>query len=224
LATPFTADNGFHFPAPLADQVLFSSDGKVLTVPERLSNAFHGQLDAYAVRSDGTLGPAHVNRSDAFIPFGMAWDPRGHLIVADGGSPLVQPNFQGSGSSYNRYGTTLTPIGNVSTHALGTCWVSIPANGKYAFMSDQNTSEVSRFKIGGRGQLTLLGDVPTSGPPADTALTRDSRYLYVINVLNANRHHGATIDRYRVMPDGNLSHLGTTDSRIPDSASGLAAN
>jgi 6-phosphogluconolactonase (cycloisomerase 2 family) len=224
LATPFTADNGFHFPSPLASQVLFSSDGKLLTVPERLSNAFHGQLDAYPVRSDGTLGPVKVNRSDAFIPFGLAWDPRGHLIVADGGSPLVQPNFQGSGSSYNRYGTTLTPIGNVSTHALGTCWVSITANGKYAFMSDQNSAEESRFSIGRRGQLTLIGDVPTSGPAADTALSRDSRYLYVINVLNANRHHGATIDRYRVEADGNLVHLGTTDSHIPDSASGLVAN
>jgi hypothetical protein len=65
--------------------------------------------------------------------------------------------------------------------------------------------------------------VPTSGPGSDTALSENSRFLYVLNVLNANGSHGATIDRYFVAHDGNLVHLGTTDSGIPDSASGLAA-
>jgi 6-phosphogluconolactonase len=223
LATPFSSDNGFGLPEPLADQVLFSPNGKVVTVPERLSNDFHGQIDTFAVRADGTLGPVHVNESNDFIPFGMAWDNRGHLIVANGGTPLAEPPFQGSGSSYGISGTTLTAIDKVSSEAEGTCWVSITNNGKYAFMSDQNTAEVSRFRIGADGSLTLLGNVPTSGPAADTALTRDSKFLYVINVLNADGNHGATIDSYKVGADGSLRHIGVLDAGIPDSASGLAA-
>ena len=223
LATPFAADNGFGFPSPLADQVLFSPDGRELTVPERTSNGFAGQIDTFALGFFGLVpSQAHANPSNAFIPFGMEWDNRGHLIVANGGTPLANPPFPGSGSSYSLRGTTLTAIDNEPTNANGTCWVSITDDGKYAFMSDQNTAQVSRFAIARNGGLTLLGNVSTSGPSSDTGLSNGSRYLYVLNVLNANGSHGATIDRYFVKNDGNLVHLGVTDAGIPDSASGLA--
>jgi 6-phosphogluconolactonase (cycloisomerase 2 family) len=223
LATPFMPDNGFGFAAPLADQVIFSPDGRELAVPERTSNGFQGQIDTFAIAADGTPGPVQTNASNAFIPFGLAWDPNGHLIVANAGSPFVNPQFQGSASSYSRLGTTLTPIDNESSNGLATCWVSITNNGKYAFMSNQHSQDLSRFAIGKNGQLTLLGKVPTSASGADTALSSDSRYLYVLNVLNANESHGALIDSYRVGLDGGLVHLATTDPGIPDSASGMAA-
>ena len=98
LATPFAADNGFGFAAPLADQVLFSPDGRELTVPERTSNAFAGLLDTFAVRSDGTLGPVHANPSNAPIPFGGAWDNHGHLIVPNAGPPPAAMRRAGSRS------------------------------------------------------------------------------------------------------------------------------
>jgi 6-phosphogluconolactonase len=224
LSTPFAANNGFGFPSPLADQVLFSPDGRELTVPERTSNGFQGQIDTFALNFGGLVpSQSHANPSNAFIPFGMEWDNHGHLIVANGGTPLVNPPFPGSGSSYSLSGTTLTAIDNKPTNANGTCWVSITNNGKYAFMSDQNTAQVSRFAIARNGVLTLLGNVSTSGPSADTALSGDSRFLYVINVLSANGAGGATIDEYRVKNDGDLVHIGVVDAGIPDSASGLAA-
>jgi 6-phosphogluconolactonase (cycloisomerase 2 family) len=151
----------------------------------------------------------------------LAWDTRGHLVVANGGPP---PNFSpGSGSTYGLSGTTLTPIDNKSANADATCWLAVTNDGRYAFMVNQNTKDVSRFAISNSGKLTLLGKVSTSGLGADTALSRDSRFLYVQNVLNANGNHGATIDRYRVKSGGQLIHLGVTDSGIPDSASGMAA-
>jgi len=223
LATPYSPNNGFGFAAPLADQVLFSPDGRELSVPERTSNSFHGQIDTFAMAGDGTPGLAQTNASNGFIPFGLAWDPKGHLIVANAGSPFVNPQFQGSASSYSRSGTTLTPIDNQSSNGLATCWVSITNNGKYAFMSNQHSQDLSRFAIGKNGQLTLLGTVPTSGPGADAALSGNSHYLYILDVLNANGSHGALIDSYRVGPDGSLVHLATTDPGIPDSASGLAS-
>lgn len=220
LATPFSNDNGFGFQEPLADQVLFSPDGKTIVVPERTSNGFLGQIDTYAVESDGTLGPVQENESAAPIPFGAAFDNRGHLIFSNGGFP---PAFEGSGSSYRLSGTKLEHINTVPSEAQGTCWVSITKNGKYAFMSDQITQEVTAYKIGRDGSLERLGNTPLTGAGSDTAMSENSRYLYVLNVLNANGSGGSTIDRYRVEPDGGLVHLGTTDSGIPDTSSGLAA-
>jgi 6-phosphogluconolactonase len=226
LATPFEfpGNNPVGFAEPLASQVTFSPDGRELTVTERTSNDFEGQLDTFAVEANGTPGPVKANASNAYIPFGLAWDKRGQLIVPNAGSPFVTPAFQGSASSYSLSGTTLTPLSNASSEGIATCWVSITNDGKYAFMDSQKSNNLSRFEIGEGGQLTLLGTLPTSGPGADTALSSDSRYLYVLDVLNANEHEGALIDSYSVGPGGGLIHIARTDPGIPDGASGLASN
>ena len=223
LATPLgTTPEGF--PSPFADQVLFSPNGKVLTVPERLSNGYRGQLDTFRVRRSGRTGQAHANASNAFIPFGLEWDNHGHLIVANGGPP---PNFSpGSGSSYSASGTALTPIDNQLAGDDATCWLAITNNGKYAFMINQppgRAGSVSRFSISHDGHLTLLGTTPTSGSSADTALSRDSRYLFVQNILLPGQTGNATIDVYRVGSGGQLTHLALVDSGVPGSASGFAA-
>ena len=223
LATPQgTTPEGL--PTPFADQVLFSPNGKVLTVPERLSNGFRGQLDTFRIGRDGRPGQAQANASNGFIPFGMEWDNHGHLIVANGGPP---PNFSpGTGSSYSLSGTTLTPIDNQLAGDDATCWLAITNNGKYAFMINQppgRDGSVSRFSISRDGHLTLLGITPTSGSSADTALSRDSKYLFVQNIILPGETGNATIDTYRVGSNGGLTHLGLVDSGVPGSASGFAA-
>jgi 6-phosphogluconolactonase len=223
LATPSgTTPEGF--PEPFADQVLFSPNGKVLTVPERLSNGYKGALDTFRIRRSGRPGQVHSNASNGFIPFGMEWDNHGHLIVANGGPP---PNFSpGSGSSYSMSGTTLTPIDNQLAGDDATCWLAITNNGRFAFMINQppgRAGSVSRFSISRDGHLTLLGVTPTSGSSADTALSRDSKYLYVQNILLPGQTGNATIDTYRVGSGGRLTHLDLVDSQVPGSASGFAA-
>ena len=224
LATPLGTTPVGGLPSPFADQVLFSPDGKVLTVPERLSNGFQGQLDTFRVGSDGRPGQAQANASNAFIPFGLEWDNHGHLIVANGGPP---PNFSpGSGSSYSLSGTTLTPIDNQMAGDDATCWLAITNDGKYVFMINQppgRNGSVSRYSISRDGHLTLLGTTPTSGASADTALSRDSKYLFVQNIVLPGQSGNATIDTYRVGQGGQLTHLGLVDSGVPGSASGFAA-
>jgi 6-phosphogluconolactonase len=223
LATPQgTTPEGL--PSPFADQVLFSPNGKVLTVPERLSNGFRGQLDTFRVGRDGRPGQAQANASNGFIPFGLEWDNHGHLIVANGGPP---PNFSpGTGSSYSLSGTTLTAIDNQLAGDDATCWLAITNNGKFAFMINQppgRNGSVSRYSISHDGHLTLLGITPTSGSSADTALSRDSKYLFVQNIILPGQTGNATIDTYRVGSDGGLTHLDLVDSQVPGSASGFAA-
>jgi 6-phosphogluconolactonase len=224
LASPQGTIPGAGLPTPFADQVLFSPNGKVLTVPERLSNGFMGQLDTFRIGRDGRPGQAQANASNAFIPFGLEWDNNGHLIVANGGQP---PNFSpGTGSSYSLSGTTLTPIDNQLAGDDATCWLAITNDGKYAFMINQppgHNGSVSRFSISHDGHLTLLGTTPTSGASADTALSRDSKYLFVQNIILPGQTGNATIDTYRVGSGGSLTHLGLVDSGVPGSASGFAA-
>jgi len=225
LATPFTLNMppGF-YGEPLPSQVSFSPDGRELVVIERTSNNFQGQLDTFAIARNGKARDVQVNASNAPIPFGLAWDNNGHLIVANAGPP-PPPFAMSSASSYSWSGTTLTPIDNQSSHASASCWVSITNDGSYAFMSNQLSNDVARFALGSNGQLTWLsGNAPTSGHAADTALSPDSHYLYVLDVLNANGSGGALIDSYRVRPGGKLLHVATTDPGIPDGASGLVSS
>jgi 6-phosphogluconolactonase (cycloisomerase 2 family) len=219
LATP--ASPPPPLPVPFADQVIFSPHGNVLIVPERTSNNAQGQLDTFAVGSDGRAGPAQGNASNGFIPFALAWDNHNHLVVANGGPP---PNFSpGSGSTYSLSGTTLTPIDNKSADADATCWLTVTKDGKYTFMVNQNTKDISRFSISNSGVLTLLGKTSTTGLGTDTAISRNSRYVYVQNVRSVPGTQGSFIDRYRVGSGGQLVHLGVTDVGLPDSASGMAA-
>jgi hypothetical protein len=71
--------------------------------------------------------------------------------------------------------------------------------------------------------LTLLGKTSTTGLGTDTAISRNSRYVYVQNVRSVPGTQGSFIDRYRVGSGGQLVHLGVTDVGLPDSASGMAA-
>ena len=80
-----------------------------------------------------------------------------------------------------------------------------------------------RFSISRDGHLTLLGTTPTSGASADTALSRDSKYLFVQNIILPGQTGNATIDTYRVGSGGQLTHLGLVDTGVPGSASGFAA-
>jgi hypothetical protein len=81
---------------------------------------------------------------------------------------------------------------------------------------------VSRFRISNDGHLTLLGHVATGpGFASDEALSRGSRYLYVLlpSIMGGASH----IDYYRVGPGGSLTQIGSTPSNLPIGVSGLAA-
>ncbi len=210
-------------------------------------------LDTFAVRWDGTTGPAQQHSSDDFGPFGFAYVNDSQLLVSNTGFIGNPPNpgdptlFIGTTSSYllSRSGN-VTPNGApVASGGRGACWIVITGDGRYAFVTNSLSTfppgdgrgGLSRYAIGRDGRLTLLGqtdvtnDPVTPGTtfPTDEVLSSDSRYLYVVSPTLGMAPAPANpstshIDVYRVGPGGSLTHIQTTPATLADGVSGLASS
>jgi 6-phosphogluconolactonase len=206
-------------------QLGFSPKGRVVTVTLR----GHTAIDTFIIGSDGTPGPAKVNASNAPSPFGFEYQNARNLIVSNAGvpgDPADATKFHGSASSYrlDRATGTLTPNGAPVDipGQRATCWVVITNNDKYAFMTNTLSNSVSRFSLTKGGDMTLLGNTATGpGFASDEALSRNSKYLYVLlpSIMGGSSH----IDAYRVGAGGTLTHIQETASNLPPGVSGMAA-
>jgi 6-phosphogluconolactonase (cycloisomerase 2 family) len=209
---------------PLSDgsagpaQVEFSTDGKILVVTEKANNA----ISTYLVGSDGTASGPNTQASAGNTPFGFAFDKRGHLIVSDafGGGA-----FAGAMSSYNVSAGGVSLItGPVFNSQTAPCWVVVTKNGKFAYTTNTATSNISGYKIGNNGALTLFNDggntasTGAGSSPIDMAVSNNSQYLYA---LSGGTN---TITAFRINNGhGGLSSI-ETESGIPAGTVGLAAN
>ena len=220
---PFAPPGGGGAPAQLG----FAPKGRVITVTLRGPNV----IDTFILGSDGTPGPAKANTSNAPSPFGFEYQRAGNLIVSNAGDtgnppdPTNPANFHGSASSYklDTASGTLTAIENEPIPGQrATCWVVITNNDKYAFMTNTLSNSVSRFSLTKGGDMTLLGNTATGpGFASDEALSRNSKYLYVLlpSIMGGSSH----IDAYRVGSGGTLTHIQATPSNLPPGVSGMAA-
>lgn len=224
-------------------QIGFSPDGRALNVTERLTNS----IDTFRIGAGGTPGPAEptqtptdtIGATGVNNPFGFAYQGRDNLIVTNANAAQ---HFASSLSSYALGSSVTTPLTPISpillSNGLGSCWISITRDGRYAFVSNSfsggTPQNLSRYSIGHDGALTFLGNTP-GGTPADFAsdngLSRDGRYLYVVqpsNVVNAFTPQQAPapdtshIDAWRVGSDGSLTFIGSTRSDLAHGLSGIA--
>jgi 6-phosphogluconolactonase len=210
-------------PGGVAAQIGFApSPYRVLTVTLRGTQT----IDTFKLGADGTPGPAKANPATDMNPFGFAYRRNGTAIVSnagEAGDPADLTKFIGRASSYGlATDGTLTPIDSIAAGGRATCWVVITSNQRYTFMTNTLSQSVSRFRISSDGHLTLLGTTATGpGFASDEALSRGSRYLYVLlpSIMGGMSH----IDIYRVGTGGSLTHLGATPSNLPPGVSGLAA-
>ena len=204
--------------SPGAPQIGFDNSGSLLFVTEKATNL----IDSYVIGEDGTPGIPRFQKSHGQTPFGFSFDGGNHLIVSEafGG----QPN-QSAVSSYNvdDLGTLATISGSVPTKQSAACWLVITRNGKFAYTSDTGDGVITGYRVRYDGELSLLnptGISATTGGatsnPVDLALTRDSRFLYGINVGTG------TLLGWRVKEDGQLVFLQQVE-QIPASATGLVA-
>jgi 6-phosphogluconolactonase len=196
---------------------------RVLTVTLRGTQV----IDTFKLRRDGTPGPAKANPATDMNPFGFAYRRNGTAIVSnagEAGDPTDLTKFQGRTASYGLAAdSTLTPIDSIAMDGQrAACWVVITSNQRYAFVTNTLSQSVSRLRISSDGHLTLLGHTATGpGFASDEALSRGSRYLYVLlpSIMGGMSH----IDYYRVGPGGSLTQIGSTPSNLPIGVSGLAA-
>ncbi|MEA2297103.1 MAG: hypothetical protein QOF77_39 [Solirubrobacteraceae bacterium] len=206
-------------PGGVAAQVGFDNTGRTLTVTQRGT----ATIDTFLVGANGVAGPATAHPSSAPIPFGFAYDSRGHLVVSDA---VVKALLQAKLSTYATSGSgAITAIDTEPTQGAEACWVVITKDGRYVYVSNTASFTVSRFALGADGRVTLLGLTPTTagGFPTDMALSADGRLLYVLvpSVMGQPTSH---IDAFRIGAGGGLTLVASTPAgMLPTGVSGLAA-
>jgi 6-phosphogluconolactonase len=196
-------------------QVGFNRTGDLLAVTEQESN----EISTWVVAPNGTPGPTVTNASTGNVPFGFAFDARGHLFATNADIPAS------SASTYDVDRTTgaLTPIDFEPALTLSACWAVITNSNRYAFTSSPLDQAISSFRINPDGTIVLLDPqaATTTGLALDEALSPDSRFLYVVNPANL-MFTSSSIDIFAVNVDGTLAPVGSVGD-LPGGTSGLAA-
>ena len=184
-----------------AAAIRLSRNGHLLAVTERVSNT----IDGFVVDRDGLLGAPTTTASTGAGPFGFDYTPRGALIVSDAGSAAATSYAQ------IRTGAVTLLDGPVSTAGQAApCWLIVDNAGRFAYTANAGGSSISGFAIAPDGALTLItpdgrtGDLGYGAQPLDLDLSRDSRFLYVLE--NGTGKIGA----FAVNGDGTLAALADT--------------
>ena len=172
-------------------QVAFSPDGRELIVTTKANGS---DIDVFGVRAHGRLSarPA-VNAEPGAVPFAIAFDPAGHLAIADAGTNAVSTFALGRGGR-------LTLLHAAATGQAATCWIA--SDGGLLFASNAGSATVSRYASGPGGTLTLLGQAATDPGPVDAAVAPGGRFLYVQTGGNG------VVDEFAVGPGGSLTEAG----------------
>ena len=178
-------------------QVAFTPDGSKLVVTTKAG----GQaIDVFRVLPFGGLSAAPVVTADPTVPFAVAFDQQGHLLVAEAAGALASFRINNDGS--------LASLSSVATEQAATCWLT-PAAG-YLYTSNAGSATLSGFSEAFGGQLTLLGDTPTDPGTVDGASA--GRNLYV----QAGKE--GIVDEFAVSGTGALESIGSVV--VPGAAGG----
>jgi 6-phosphogluconolactonase len=157
-------------------QIQFSPDGKTLVVTEKGTNV----IDTYTVAADVAKGPT-VKASSGQTPFGFDFSAD-KLIVSEAAGGMAGMS---SASSYSlgADGVLTTISGAVPTTRTAACWVAVA--GDYAYVANAGSMDVTGFKVGADGSLTLLDATGVTGQagngPTDEDVTDGGDFLYVLN-------------------------------------------
>ena len=135
-----------------------------------------------------------VNSEPGTVPFAIAYDQAGHLVIAEAGTnQLATFDLQASG--------TITQLSAASTDQAATCWVT--GIGGLLFASNAGSASVSDFASGTGGSLTSLGQTGTDPGTVDSAATPSGRFLYVQTGAQG------IVDEYGIGAAGTLTEIGS---------------
>jgi len=186
------------------NDVRFTPDGAHILVTASGSN----QILVFDVGDNGVAAAPSVEPSAGGSPFGIRFGHDGVAIVSEAA---------GSASSYRLDDDTLDVISSAVTDTQkASCWISVDRAARTAYLSNTASGTLSSFQISGQGALTLLDAVAANpgGAPIDSALSRGSRFLYVVESAQ-----GKTLI-FR-SSDGSLASIGSIS--VPLGSQGVAA-
>jgi 6-phosphogluconolactonase len=153
-----------------ANDIRFTPDGTQLLVTVSGTN----QILVFDVADNGVAGPAVPQTSAGGSPFGIRFGKGGVAVVSEAA---------GSASTYHIDDDALNVIsGAVDDGQKASCWISLTQSGREAYVSNTGSGTISSYEVSGNGNLTLQKGVAANpgGAPIDSALSRDSRFLYVV--------------------------------------------
>ncbi len=219
-------------------QIGFDSTGNVLAVsilvgsnPPAPPNP--SSIDTFLLNKHDVPGAAIPNVPSRPLPFGFEFDQRNNLVMSQVSAP-PELGLPGTTATYdlNKKTGKLTEIETETSGGVAPCWVVITNDGRHTFVVNtgggppgpQFASTIARYRLFSSGALTFLGLTGENGEEfarTDEALSRDSKYLYVLKpgIFAPN----SQIDQYRVGNDGSLTLIGNTPAVGPEGQSGLAA-
>lgn len=198
-------------------QIGFAPSGDFLIVSEKGTNI----IDVYPISKDGLASGPLPMASAGVTPFGFAFGKRGQLFVSEAFGGAVDASAV---SSYelSRTGTLLTISASAPTTETAACWAIVTNDGRFVYTTNTGSGSISGYEISFDGGLTLLdpdgrtADTGAGSTPIDMALSRNSRYLYVLN--GGDR----TIGVWSIRSDGSLQGRGALPG-LPATANGIAA-
>jgi len=194
LATmpPGSELEGFFTPG----HIEYSPDGTKLIVATKVG----GQ--SIEVFGTHTLTAVPVVNPDPTVPFAVAFDQKGHMLVTEAGAATLA-SFRLNGNG------TITLLDRKPTEGLAPCWI-VGAAG-FFYVANAESSNVAGFTSSLEGQLTRLEpNTPTSPGSIDEAAV--GSFLYVRGGVEG------TVDEFEVQANGSLTKLGTV--LVPSGAGG----
>ena len=186
-------------------QVAFSPDGSQLIVTTKANG---NNIDVFGVQPGGILSDSPVvNNEPGAVPFAIAFDPAGHLVIAEAGPNALATFTLGEDG-------TVTLLDQVGNGQAATCWVARDNN--HLFASNAGSANVSGYRSNAAGHLTLLGQTSTDPGTVDAVASPHGAYLYVQTGANG------IVDEYSVS-DGNLTKIGSVTVAGAAGGEGIAA-
>jgi hypothetical protein len=214
----------------------FDHDGKVVVVTE-IAAGFNdptygppGAIDTFVIGPHGQAGPAVSHHTSDAFPFGFAIDGKGQLVLSQIHTPDGLSIGTVSTYQLDNHGN-VTPIDTKSSGGLLPCWVVVTNDNRTAYVVNTGAGHpapVNGFAIGNHGSLTPLspaaGSTPGEFARTDAALSRDSKYVYVL-APSVGPGAPSHIDEYSVNKDGSLTLIGATpaSANLGVGATGVAA-
>lgn len=185
-------------------QVGFDPRGDFLVVTIKGTD----EIRVYPVDFEGLPSAEPVTTiSHGSTPFGFDFDQRGRLIVAEpfgNASPGVPNTSAASLYRIRRDGSLDLLSASVENGQTASCW--LVSTGRYAYLTNNATDNVSGYRIGRDGTLSLLDQDGVAGltghAPVDAALTPNGRFLYNVDAGSG------TISMFRIKANGSLISLG----------------
>ena len=181
-------------------QVAFTPDGTQLIVTTKNNG---NDIDVFNVGAGGWLSQSPVvNAEPGTVPFGIAYDTSGDLVIAEAGPDALETFSVASDG-------TVTAIDMLNNAQAATCWVA--AAGPFLYAGNAGSASETGY-TSASGQLTLISDTDTDAGTVDAAATPGGQFLYV------QTGAAGIVDEFSVGAGGMLTSLGSVT--VPDAVGG----